>query len=215
MSDPGGSAPRSENVVWHAGALTPERRHAALGFSGLTLWLTGLPASGKSSIAVAAEARLVESGRPALVLDGDNLRHGLNGNLGFSPEDRAENVRRTAHAAALLAEAGVVALVSLVSPYAADREAARAIHVERGLRFAEVWVATPLEECERRDPKGLYAKARRGELTGMTGVDAPYEEPTDAELVLRPGDGDVEHAVARVLALAGAQHPVAGGPGAS
>ena len=196
---PGGGAPSpiSENVVWHAGELTPERRHAALGHAGATIWMTGLPASGKSSIAVAAEAKLVESGRPALVLDGDNLRHGLNGNLGFSPEDRAENVRRTAHAAALLAEAGVVALVSLVSPYAADRAAARAVHSERGLRFAEVWVATPVEECERRDPKGLYARARRGEITGMTGVDAPYEEPQAADLVLHPGDDGV----ARVLDL--------------
>jgi bifunctional enzyme CysN/CysC len=182
---------RSDNVVWHAGELTPGERAKALGHGGMTLWMTGLPASGKSSIAVAAETRLVRSCRPALVLDGDNLRHGLNGDLGFSPADRAENVRRTAHAAALLTEAGVVALVSLVSPYRADRDAARAVHAERGLAFAEVWVATPLEECERRDPKGLYVRARAGELPNLTGVGAPYEEPASPELTIRPGDDGV------------------------
>ena len=192
---------RSDNVVWHAGELTPELRREALGHGGATIWMTGLPASGKSSIAVAVEARLVRAGRPALVLDGDNLRHGLNGNLGFSPEDRTENVRRTAHAAALLAEAGVVALVSLVSPYAADRASARSVHAERGLAFAEVWVATPLEECERRDPKGLYARARAGALPGLTGVGAPYEEPDAADLVLHPEQGGSEAAADRVEAL--------------
>jgi len=174
---------RSEGVVWHQGELSPDERPR-----GATIWMTGLPASGKSSIAMAVEAKLVRDGRPAFVLDGDNLRHGLNGDLGFSPEDRAENVRRTAHAAALLNEAGVVALVSLVSPYRADRDAARAIHAERDLPFAEVWVATPLEECERRDPKGLYAKARRGELPTMTGIGGPYEEPESPELTIRPED---------------------------
>ena len=190
---------RSENVRWHEGELTPEDRLAGLGHGGMTVWMTGLPASGKSSIAVKAEAQLVRDGRPALVLDGDNLRHGLNGDLGFSPEDRAENVRRTAHAAALLNEAGVVALVSLVSPYAADRAAARAIHEERGLPFAEVWVATPLEECERRDPKGLYAKARAGELPHMTGIGQPYEEPQDPDLTIHPHDDGVALTLAVIL----------------
>jgi bifunctional enzyme CysN/CysC len=191
---------RSENVVWHAGELTPEERAKALGYRGMTVWMTGLPASGKSSIAVGAEVKLVRDGRPAIVLDGDNLRHGLNGDLGFSPEDRAENVRRTAHAAALLAEAGVVTLVSLVSPYRADRAAARKVHEERGLPFAEVWIATPLQECERRDPKGLYAKARRGELPTMTGIGAPYEEPEAPELTIRPGDDGVADLLALVAA---------------
>jgi adenylyl-sulfate kinase len=191
--------PRSQNVVWHAGELTPRRRRDALGYRGATVWMTGLPASGKSSIAVGAEARLIGERRPAIVLDGDNLRHGLNGDLGFSPQDRSENVRRTAHAAALLAEAGVVTLVSLVSPYAADRATAREIHAERDLPFAEVWVATPLEECERRDPKGLYARARAGELQGLTGVDAPYEPPESSELALHPEDGGVEEATHRLL----------------
>ncbi len=190
----------SPNVTWHAGELTPADRWASLGRAGATLWLTGLPSSGKSTVAAAAEAQLVHAGRPALRLDGDNLRHGLNANLGFEAEDRAENVRRTAHAAALLAEAGVVAVASLVSPYAADRDAARQLHAERGLPFYEVHVATPLEECERRDPKGLYARARAGELTGMTGIDDPYEAPAAPELVI-DGLAPIEDSVARVLAL--------------
>src|ERR671933_2445043 len=151
-------AERSSNVVWQRGLLDREQRWAALGHGGATIWMTGLPASGKSTVAAAVEARLLAAGRAAYQLDGDNLRHGLNGDLGFSPADRAENVRRTAEAAALLGDAGVVALASLVSPYRADRDAARAIHAHRGIAFVEVHVATSLEECERRDPKGLYAR---------------------------------------------------------
>ena len=161
---------KTANTRWHDGAVTPADRAAALGFAGATVWLTGLPASGKSTLAVEVEALLIGAGRPALRLDGDNLRHGLNGDLGFSAEDRAENVRRTAHAAALLAEAGVVALVALVSPYASDRATARAIHEAAGVPFLEVWVSTGLAECERRDPKGLYARRAAGELPGLTGV---------------------------------------------
>jgi bifunctional enzyme CysN/CysC len=190
----------SPNVTWHAGELTPSERWAALGRPGATLWLTGLPSSGKSTVAAATEARLVRSGRHALRLDGDNLRHGLNANLGFGAEDRAENVRRTAHAAALLAEAGVVAVASLVSPYARDRDAARQLHAERGLPFYEVHIATSLAECERRDPKGLYARARAGELTGMTGIDDPYEVPVAAELVI-DGTAPLEESVGHVLDL--------------
>ena len=148
-------------------------------------------------------------GRPGYRLDGDNLRHGLNANLGFSAEDRAENVRRTAHAARLLADAGVIAIVSLVSPYAADRAAARAAHDETGLEFVEVWVNTPLEECERRDPKGLYAKARAGEITGFTGVDDPYEAPESPDLEL--GMGAIEDAVERAWALLVRRGIVSGG----
>jgi bifunctional enzyme CysN/CysC len=190
---------KSADTRWHDGALTAADRAAALGFRGATVWMTGLPASGKSTLAVEIEALLVGAGRPAFRLDGDNLRHGLNGDLGFSPEDRAENVRRTAHAAALLAEAGVVALVALVSPYAADRAAARAVHEAAGVPFLEVFVSTPLAECERRDPKGLYARARAGEITGLTGVDDPYEPPETPEVVVGAGEG-VDDAVARVLA---------------
>jgi bifunctional enzyme CysN/CysC len=177
---------RSADVTWDVGRLTRERRWADLGAHGATLWFTGLPASGKSTIAGALEARLVEAGVSAYRLDGDNLRHGLNANLGFAPEDRAENVRRTAEAAKLLADAGTIALVSLVSPYAADRETARRLHDEAGLEFLEIHVDTPVDECERRDPKGLYAKARAGELPGFTGVSAPYEAPEAPDLRLGP-----------------------------
>jgi bifunctional enzyme CysN/CysC len=191
-------AERSPNVVWQKGT---DRAHrwAALGHGGATVWMTGLPGSGKSTIAGGVEAALLESGRSVYILDGDNLRHGLNGDLGFSAEDRAENVRRTAEVSALLADAGVVVLVALVSPYRADREAARAVHDARGLPFLEVHVATSLEECERRDPKGLYARARAGEITGLTGVDDPYEPPLAADVVVGVGE-PLEAAVGVVLA---------------
>jgi adenylyl-sulfate kinase len=189
---------RSANVVWHPGELTREERWRALGGPGGTVWLTGLPSSGKSTVAAAVEARLLAEGRAAYVLDGDNLRHGLNGDLGFSAEDRTENVRRTAEVAALMADAGVVALASLVSPYRRDRAAARAAHGRRGLAFLEVWVSTPLEECERRDPKGLYARARAGELPDFTGVGAPYEPPESPDLEIAPGE-PLETAAQRVL----------------
>jgi bifunctional enzyme CysN/CysC len=192
-------ASRSANVVWQRGETTREARWAAMGGPGVTVWLTGLPASGKSTIAAAAEAELLAAGRAAYVLDGDNLRHGLNGDLGFSAEDRTENVRRTAEVAALIADAGVVCLAALVSPYAADRDAARAAHARRELPFLEVHVATSLAECERRDPKGLYARARAGELSGLTGVDAPYEPPERPDLRIEPGE-PLATAVARLLA---------------
>ena len=193
---------KTANTRWHDGAVTPQDRAAALGFKGATIWFTGLPASGKSTLAVEVEALLVGAGRPALRLDGDNLRHGLNGDLGFSPEDRAENVRRTAHAAALLAEAGVVALVALVSPYASDRALARAMHETAGVPFREVWVSTGLAECERRDPKGLYARARAGELPGLTGVGDVYEVPESPDLAIG-GAEPIPTAAARVLATLG------------
>jgi adenylyl-sulfate kinase len=188
---------RSPNVVWQQG-IERSRRWAALGHAGATVWMTGLPGSGKSTIASGVESALLESGRSAYILDGDNLRHGLNGDLGFSAQDRTENVRRTAEVSALLADAGVVVLVALVSPYRADRDAARAVHSERGLPFLEVHVATPLEECERRDPKGLYARARAGEISGLTGVDDPYEPPVAAEVVVGAGE-PLDAAVAAVL----------------
>jgi adenylyl-sulfate kinase len=189
---------KTANTRWHDGAVTPGDRAAALGFKGATIWFTGLPASGKSTLAVEIEALLIGAGRPAFRLDGDNLRHGLNGDLGFSPEDRAENVRRTAHAAALLAEAGVVALVALVSPYASDRATARAIHESAGVPFHEIWVSTGLAECERRDPKGLYARARAGELPGLTGVGDVYEPPESPDLEIG-GAEPIPAAAARVL----------------
>ena len=191
-------ADRSPNVVWQQ-STEREQRWAALGHGGATVWMTGLPGSGKSTIAGGVEAALLGSGRSVYILDGDSLRHGLNGDLGFSAADRAENVRRTAEVSALLADAGVVVLVALVSPYRADRDAARAVHDARGLPFLEVHVATPLEECERRDPKGLYARARAGEITGLTGVDDPYEPPVAADVVVGGGEG-LDEAVALVLA---------------
>jgi adenylyl-sulfate kinase len=189
---------RSPNVVWQKGT-EREQRWAALGHGGATLWMTGLPGSGKSTIASGVERSLLGAGRSTYVLDGDNLRHGLNGDLGFSAEDRAENVRRTAEVSALLADAGVVVLVALVSPYRADRDAARKVHAARGLPFLEIHVATSLEECERRDPKGLYARARAGEITNLTGVDDPYEPPEAPEVVVGAGE-PLEESVARVLA---------------
>ncbi len=190
---------RSPNVRWERETITRGERWAALGLTGATVWLTGLPAAGKSTIGRAIEERLVRAGRPAYLLDGDNLRHGLNGDLGFDECARAENVRRTAHVARLLAECGAVALVSLVSPYAADRELAATLHAKEELPFLEVFVGTPLAQCEQRDPKGLYARARSGELEGMTGVGAPYEAPTAPDVVVgAPGEA-IEAAVDRVL----------------
>ncbi len=194
------TAGRSTNVVWESTGLTREARWEALGLRGATVWLTGLPSSGKSSIGALLEKRLLREGRSAYRLDGDNLRHGLNGDLSFSPEDRAENVRRTAYVAGLLADAGTVAIVSLVSPYRSDRNAARALHDEDDLNFIEIFVNTPADECARRDPKGLYEKARRGEITGFTGVDAPYEQPLSPDLELTPGDPEVHlERILRVL----------------
>jgi bifunctional enzyme CysN/CysC len=189
----------SPNVRWQRTELTREDRWASLGGSGATIWFTGLPAAGKSTIASAVEAYLVATGRSAFMLDGDNLRHGLNGDLGFDEAARCENVRRTAHVARLLAESGTVALVSLVSPYARDREEAIAIHADVNLPFIEVFVDASLALCEERDPKGLYARARSGQLSGLTGVDAPYERPSQPDLVLNSGSEPVEAAVGRVV----------------
>jgi bifunctional enzyme CysN/CysC len=191
----------SDHITWHDALLDRARRWELLGTKGAVIWLTGLSGSGKSTVATLVERHLVESGRPAVVLDGDNIRHGLCADLGFGQADRTENVRRVTEVAILFAEAGVVALVPLISPYRAGREAARARVEERGLPFVEVFVDTPIEECERRDPKGLYAKARAGEITGFTGVDDPYEPPIAAELRLTPADGDPTAAAALVVSL--------------
>ena len=187
----------SQNVTWHPGHVARAERPSL----GATVWFTGLSGSGKSTVAAACERALVDAGRPAYVLDGDNLRLGLNGDLGFSADDRAENVRRVGHVARLLADAGVVALVPLISPYRVDRDRVRALHVEAELPFLEVFVDTPIELCEQRDPKGLYAKARAGEITGFTGIDDPYEPPVAPELVLRPERGTAAAMAAAVLAL--------------
>jgi adenylyl-sulfate kinase len=198
---------RSDAVVWDQSAITREARWRALGSRGATVWFTGLPGSGKSSLAAAVEAQFVGAGRSAYRLDGDNLRHGINGDLGFDRGSRDENVRRAAEVARLMADAGTIAIVSLISPYARARARARELHEGDGLPFVEVWVATPVEECERRDRKGLYARARRGELTGVTGINDPYEPPVGAEIVVRPED-DQSSVVARVLAVLGARDVV-------
>jgi bifunctional enzyme CysN/CysC len=187
----------SGDVVWHTGHVAPDERPSL----GATVWFTGLSGSGKSTVAAEVERRLVAAGRPAYVLDGDNLRHGLNADLGFSAADRAENIRRVGEVARLFADAGVVALVPVISPYKADRERVRDIHRAAGAPFVEVFVDTPLELCEQRDPKGLYARARAGEITGFTGIDDPYEPPASPDLVLRPDDGDPGAQAERVLSL--------------
>lgn len=196
-------ASQSPNVVFHPGVVTREERFATTGTRGATIWLTGLSGSGKSTIAAVLEQQLVAAGIPAYMLDGDNLRHGLNGDLGFAEADRAENVRRAGEVATLFADAGLIAIVPLISPYVADRERVRQRHNAGGLRFFEVFVDTPLEECERRDPKGLYAKARAGELKHFTGIDDPYEAPTDPDLRLVPGPDPATAAgtIAKLLEL--------------
>jgi bifunctional enzyme CysN/CysC len=192
----GPSVPTSQ-VVWHAGGVSRTDRSTR----GVTVWITGLSGSGKSSVAVELERRLVASGRAAYLLDGDNLRHGLNSDLGFSAADRTENVRRVAEVAKLLADAGVIAVASLISPFREDRAKARAAHEAAGLPFVEVFIDTPLAICEERDPKGMYAKARAGEITGFTGVDSPYEAPKSPDLLLRPEDGDPVAMAAAILEL--------------
>lgn len=203
-ADPVAAATADRNLTWHHGELTRAERWKALGLEGATIWFTGLSGSGKSTVAAAVERLLVADGQAASVLDGDNVRHGLNGDLGFSDDDRIENVRRVGEVARLLADAGVVALVPVISPFRAGRDVARTAHEGDGLRFLEVFVDTPLAECEARDPKGLYAKARRGELRGMTGIDSPYEPPLRPDLVLRPADGTAAVQAERVLEMWGA-----------
>lgn len=185
MSD----TPVSPNVVWHSGDVARTDRWRAEHLGGATVWFTGLSGSGKSTVAVAVERLLLDRGHATYLLDGDNLRHGLNGDLGFSAADRDENVRRASEVARLFADAGVVALVPLISPYREGRDRARLVHEAADITFVEVFVDTPIEQCEQRDPKGLYALARAGELTGFTGIDAPYEAPDEPELVLTPADG--------------------------
>ena len=173
-------------VFWHDATVGRDVRWSSAGLQGATVWFTGLSGSGKSTVADAVATALLEPGRAVYVLDGDNVRHGLNADLGFSAVDRAENVRRIGEVARLMADAGLVALVPVVSPYRADRDRVRAAHAAADLSFLEVFVDTPLELCEQRDPKGLYAKARAGELTGMTGIDDPYEPPLAPDLTLTP-----------------------------
>ena len=189
------------DVTWHPSALDRDDRWLAVDQRGGTVLLTGLSASGKSTIAVALERRLVESGQSAYLLDGDNIRHGLSEDLGFTAADRTEHIRRVGQVARLMADAGTVAVVSLISPLAADRDHLREAHSEANLTFLEVFVDTPVEECERRDPKGLYARARAGEIKGFTGIDAPYEPPAQPELRIDTTITSVPEAVVQIIKL--------------
>jgi bifunctional enzyme CysN/CysC len=189
------------DVTWHPSALDRDDRWLAIDQRGGTVLLTGLSASGKSTIAVALERRLVDSGQSAYLLDGDNIRHGLSEDLGFTPADRTEHIRRVGQVARLMADAGTITVVSLISPLAADREHLRDAHKQANLPFLEVFVDTPLEECERRDPKGLYARARAGQIKGFTGIDAPYESPEHPELRIDTTRASVAEAVAQIVEL--------------
>ncbi len=191
----------TENVVWHPGHFDRSERWSHLGLSGATIWFTGLSGSGKSTVAVEVERLLVEKKQPTYMLDGDNLRHGINADLGFTTDDRNENVRRVSEVARLFADAGVVALVPLVSPYRAGRERAREIHNAADVPFFEVFMDTPLETAEERDPKGLYKLAREGKIENFTGISDPYEAPVDPDLVLSPDVGDPAAMAEMVLAM--------------
>lgn len=185
----------SGNIVWQQGQVSRAQRPSR----GGTIWFTGFSGSGKSTIAAAVEAALIAAGRSAYLLDGDNVRHGLNGDLGFSAEDRTENVRRISHVAQLMADAGVVVLVPVISPYRAGRQWARDIHQAADLPFVEVFVDAPIETCMDRDVKGLYAKAIAGEIPQFTGVSDPYEPPENPELHIKTDEETPETSVASVL----------------
>jgi adenylylsulfate kinase len=175
---------RATNITWHEGHVTREERVPLLKQKGATLWFTGLSGSGKSTIAFTLEHALIQRGHLAYVLDGDNIRHGLNKNLGFTAADREENIRRIGEVAKLFADCGVITMTSFISPYRKDRDTVRALHAAGNLPFIEIHVATPIETCEQRDPKGLYKKARAGQLKNFTGIDDPYEAPLQAEIAL-------------------------------
>ena len=190
---------KSQNISWHSGHVTVGDRERLLKQRGCTIWLTGLSGSGKSTIAVAAEKQLVTSGHAAYVLDGDNVRQGLNKDLGFSPQDRTENIRRIAEVAKLMTDSGLIVLTAFISPYRADREAAREIFTDG--KFFEAYVDTSLETCEARDPKGLYVKARSGDIPEFTGVSAPYEVPKDPELIVKTDNLAVDESAEQLLSF--------------
>ncbi len=190
---------RATNITWHEGHVTPEERNALLRQKGATLWFTGLSGSGKSTIAFTLEHALVQRGHLAYVLDGDNIRHGLNKNLGFSAADREENIRRIGEVAKLFADGGVITMTSFISPYRKDRDTVRALHAAGNLPFIEVHVNTPIETCEQRDPKGLYKKARAGQLKNFTGIDDPYEAPATPEFTIDATTTSPQEAAAQLL----------------
>jgi len=188
---------KATNITWHSGAITNEDRERLLNQKGIVIWYTGLSGSGKSTLAIAVEEKLFENGNISYVLDGDNIRHGLNKNLGFSPADREENIRRIGEVSKLFVDSGVIAMTAFISPYRGDRDKARELVAEG--RFIEVYVKVPLDVAESRDPKGLYKKARAGEIKEFTGIDAPYEEPLNAELVIDTSEHSLEDSTAIVI----------------
>ena len=198
------SAPKAENLTWHIGEVDKDARAAAHGHRGAVLWFTGLSGSGKSTIAHRVERMLIERGAFAYVLDGDNIRHGLNSDLGFAQKDRVENIRRIGEVARLFADAGGLILSAFISPYRNDRDRVRQL-MGPG-EFIEVFVDTPVEICEARDPKGLYKKARAGEISNFTGIDAPYEAPTSPEVHLETESLGVDEAAGRVVRYLEQQH---------
>ncbi|WP_412519102.1 adenylyl-sulfate kinase [Staphylococcus simulans] len=188
---------KSQNITWHDSEVTKAERQAQNGHKSVVLWFTGLSGSGKSTISVALEKALYERHIRAYRLDGDNIRHGLNSNLGFSPEDRKENIRRIGEVSKLLADAGLITLTAFISPYREDRDHVRDI-LEDG-EFIEVYAKASVETCEQRDPKQLYKKARAGEIKNFTGIDAPYEAPENAEIVVDTETTSVEEAVQQII----------------
>jgi adenylylsulfate kinase len=189
---------KATNITWHAGSVTREERQSLLNQKGVTVWMTGLSASGKSTIAVILEQMLLHKKKHAYRLDGDNIRMGLNKNLGFSAEDRAENIRRIGEVAKLFSDAGVIAITSFISPYLKDRDAVRASN--KPGEFIEVYVQTSLATAEQRDPKGLYKKARAGQLKGFTGIDDPYEAPVNPEILIETEKQSAEESAQQILA---------------
>lgn len=191
---------KATNIHWHEGEVSRDERCKALGQKGCVVWFTGLSGSGKSTVACAVESALVNLGRHCYRLDGDNIRFGLNKNLAFSAEDRTENIRRIGEVCKLFADAGIITLSSFISPYFKDRDAAREVCEKAGLKFIEVYVEVPLDVAEERDPKGLYKKARAGEIKGFTGIDDPYEEPEKAELTLHTATMSLDEEVRAMVA---------------
>lgn len=189
-------APKDRNIVWHQAHITKQDREKKFGHRGVVLWFTGLSGSGKSTLAHEVERILYERGVHTYVLDGDNIRHGLNKDLGFSPQDRKENIRRIGEVAHLFAQAGVIAMTAFISPYREDRNQARSI---AGPEFVEIYVKCNLEACEKRDAKGLYKKARAGEIPEFTGISAPYEEPESPELVVETDEESLEESARKVI----------------
>jgi adenylylsulfate kinase len=192
------SETKATNIVWHAHTVTRDERETKFGHRGCTVWMTGLSGSGKSTLANALDAALWERGIRSYVLDGDNIRHGLNKDLGFSPEDRTENIRRIGEVARLFTDAGIINTTAFISPYRADRDQARS--VQKDGDFVEVYVRASVEACEQRDTKGLYAKARAGQIKEFTGISAPYEEPERPEVVVDTETQSVEESLAVILA---------------